>query len=531
MCTVLRNRKALGKDTFICYVDYKKAFDSVERNLLMYKLAHIGVTGSMYKAISSLYYNPRSRVILQNNSTEYFDCPVGVKQGDCLSPTLFAIFINDLANEMKNSETGIKLDIEDIAGNIETILINILLYADDIVIFAENEEDLQSLIYIVQVWCEKWRLEVNLSKTNVLHVRSKRKMQSKFLFLFNKRPVPYCKAYKYLGCFINEYLDYNYTAEVQSDSAGRALSSLITKMIKNNGFPYSVYDILYHSCICSISQYGSEVYGFENFDSYFKLHLRAARAFLGLPKNVASYGLISELSWLLPRYQSHIKMIQFFNRIMCTPSNRLLYKVYMWDRNLNESKQINTWSAEIKSILNEHNLAHIFEQQQIFPLKQTIIKLKTSMFEKQHKILETECKNKPKLRTFMLFKDFKTLPPHVGKPLTFVERRAMSKLRLGILPLRLETARYLRPILPENERVCYCNSGKIENEYYVLFECKMYNDLRRAWLNKLSIPENFDILPKNEKLKLVLNDPNNVRHTAQYTISIMDQRSLLNKVY
>ena len=153
------------------------------------------------------------------------------------------------------------------------------------------------------------------------------------------------------------------------------------------------------------------------------------------------------------------------------------------------------------------------------------------MFEKQHKILETECKNKPKLRTFMLFKDFKTLPPHVGKPLTFVERRAMSKLRLGILPLRLETARYLRPILPENERVCYCNSGKIENEYYVLFECKMYNDLRRAWLNKLSIPENFDILPKNEKLKLVLNDPNNVRHTAQYTISIMDQRSLLNKVY
>ena len=215
----------------------------------------------------------------------------------------------------------------------------------------------------------------------------KRKVQSKFLFLFNKRPVPYCKAYKYLGCFINEHLDYNYTAEVQADSAGRALSSLITKMIKNKGFPFSIYNILYQSCICSISQYGSEVYGFEKFDSAFKLHLRAARAFLGLPKNVTSVGLISELNWLLPRYQSHVKMIQFYNRILCTPSNRLLYRIYVWDRNLNESKQINTWSAEIKSILYEHNLAQIFDQNQIFPLKQTIMKLKTSMYEKQQQIL------------------------------------------------------------------------------------------------------------------------------------------------
>ena len=74
--------------------------------------------------------------------------------------------------------------------------------------------------------------------------------------------------------------------------------------------------------------------------------------------------------------------------------------------------QNNTWSAEIKSILTEHNLAHIFEQQLIFPLKQTIMKLKT-----------------------------------------FVERRSISKLRLGILPIRLETAKYLRPILPENEHM------------------------------------------------------------------------------
>ena len=139
---------------------------------------------------------------------------------------------------------------------------------------------------------------------------------------------------------------------------------------------------------------------------------------------------------------------------MCTPSNRLLYKIYVWDRNLNESNQINTWSSEVKSILNQHNLTHIFENQQIFSIKDVIYKLKASMREKQQDLIKTECENKPKLRTFLLFKDFQTLPPHVGKPLSFVERKTISKLRLGILPIRIETARYIRPILPEDQRLC-----------------------------------------------------------------------------
>ena len=130
----------------------------------------------MNKAISSLYSNPKSRVILNDYETDYFDCPIGVKQGDCLSPTLFAIFINDLANEVKNSGVGITLNIDG-ENSSEELLVNILLYADDIVLFAANEHDLQFVINIVETWCTKWRLEVNLSKTNILHVRSKRKQQ------------------------------------------------------------------------------------------------------------------------------------------------------------------------------------------------------------------------------------------------------------------------------------------------------------------------------------------------------------------
>ena len=258
LCTVLRNRKSLGLSTFLAFVDYKKAFDSVDRSLLLYKLSQIGVNGKFYSAISAMYLNPQSRVILNDHETDFFDCPIGVKQGDCISAILFAIFINDLAIEIKNSNIGIDLNEhlkndENINNDIDiSLFLNILLYADDIVLLAKNEIDLQFLLFTVEKWCRKWRLEVNLSKTNIMHVRPNRKQQSKYMFLFNQRPVEYCKSYKYLGITINEFLDYKYTSEVLADSAGRALSSIFTKLIKNGGFPYNVYTTLVECCVNSI---------------------------------------------------------------------------------------------------------------------------------------------------------------------------------------------------------------------------------------------------------------------------------------
>ena len=77
-------------------------------------------------------------------------------------------------------------------------ILNILIYCDDIRILAEKESDMQQLIFIVELWCTRWRLDVNLSKTNILHVRPVGTEQSKYIFLFIKSPVYYCEYYKYL---------------------------------------------------------------------------------------------------------------------------------------------------------------------------------------------------------------------------------------------------------------------------------------------------------------------------------------------
>ena len=115
-------------------------------------------------------------------------------------------------------------------------MINILLYCDDIVLLTENEEDLQFLLQIVERWCRRWQLDVNLTKTDILHVRKKRRDQSRFVFLFNNRPINYCSEYKYLGITINCHLDFNSTVNILTDSAGRALGSIVCKMIKKSRF-------------------------------------------------------------------------------------------------------------------------------------------------------------------------------------------------------------------------------------------------------------------------------------------------------
>ena len=234
----------------------------------------------------------------------------------------------------------------------------------------------------------------------------------------------------------------------------RALSSIITKMIKKGGFPFSLYSILYQACVLSVSQYAGEIFEFQNFYSHFKLHLRAIRAFLGLQKNVTSFGLVSEFDWLLQQHQSQLKMVQFLDRIFRLTNNRLVSKVYSWERYLNDSGLIYSWSSEVKEVLHTNDQGIIYDRQQIFPLKRIIAQLKDSMLKKQQAYVKAECESKPKLRTFLLFEDFATIPPHVGKPLTFVERRIISKIRLGILPLRVETAWYTRP---EHQRVCCCH--------------------------------------------------------------------------
>ena len=483
-----------------------------------------------------MYSNPRSKILLNEYETDFFDCPIGVKQGDNISATLFSIFINDLAEEIKETKIGIHLNEnvlnDSCKDSYNDLFLNILLYADDIVLMTANENDLQFLLNVVENWCKKWRLEVNLTKTNVMHVRNSRCTQSKFMFLFNYRTVNYCKSYKYLGTTLDEFLNFDKTAEAQAESAGRALGALITKTIKNGGLPYTIYSMLFECAVCSVSDYGAEIWGFDSKESTNKIHLRAARSFLGLPKNATSAGVLAEISWPEPVYRAQVRMIRQYFRILKMDNNRLTKQIYLWDKSFFETQNVQTWSSEVRSILLNHNLGHIFDPEVNFCAPSVVAKLKESMAIKQNIDLKARCLEKPKLRTYVTFNDFDATPSYITIPMSFICRKFLALTRLSNLSIRLETGRFERPRIDENLRFCpACSDGRsIENEIHVIFQCVIYDNLRAIWMRRLKIPVNFATLDSAGKLKLVLNEPQNVKITAQFIIDAFNIRSkIVNK--
>ncbi len=87
---------------FCAFVDFSKAFDYVVRDNLWYKIIQLGIRGKMFDIIKSIYNNVKTRVKYNNQLSDEFSCSLGVRQGECLSPFLFAIYVNDLEQELSN---------------------------------------------------------------------------------------------------------------------------------------------------------------------------------------------------------------------------------------------------------------------------------------------------------------------------------------------------------------------------------------------------------------------------------------------
>ena len=102
LSTVLRNRIQAKLSTFIAYIDFEKAFDWMDRNMLFYKLFNYNVDGKLCKAIEAIYNWTRCDIKVNSTFTGWFKTSRGVRQGDTLSPTLFNILINDLIDDVHN---------------------------------------------------------------------------------------------------------------------------------------------------------------------------------------------------------------------------------------------------------------------------------------------------------------------------------------------------------------------------------------------------------------------------------------------
>ena len=498
---IVRNRKQLRKDTFACFVDYSKAFDTVDRHCLWFKLLSLGIHGKMFHAIQSLYKSVQCCVKVNEHFTDWFPVQKGVKQGCVMSPTLFSIYVTDLATEINNLQAGV--DINDLN-------IGILLYADDIVLISDTENGLQSMLEKLNSWCQKWRLTVNEKKTKVMHFRSKTKTRSNFVFKCGENTIEYESSYKYLGFWFNEFLDMSRSIREITKSASCALGAVYTKYVHAGGMSYDVYTKLISSLVEPVLFYGAGIWGTRYHKEIDVVLNKACRYFLGTNKNASNIATRGDMGWDSCIVKQKLETVRLWCRLKHQAESRLSSKVHHWSLNIG-----NSWEKRMMSFIAELNLADVMLVDR--PVKSACIhrakqRLKQAEIESwKNKLMQNgNDQNGNKLRTYRTYKSQFQIEHYVKLNMSRDQRKVLAKFRSCNLPLEIEKGRYTRPKTPLNDRICkFCNSNTIEDEAHPLISCSFYDDIRyELFQYTVQMNPHFMNLTPDEKLIFIMQCPN-----------------------
>ena len=482
LSSIVRNQLDNGHSTYAAFLDLQKAFDWVNRDLMLYKVNNLGIDGKMYFAVKSLYNDTKSCISLNEYRSDWFQCVNGVRQGDTLSPTLFAIFINDLVEELNNMGLGMIINGRHICA---------LLYADDIVLISRDPNSLQKMLDFVYNWCNSWHLSINLQKSGVVHFRKPCMPKTDTVFKIGDNAIDIVDHYKYLGVIFDQYLNFNYNVDTLANSAGRALGSLISKYKLNKDMGIGTYTKFFDSCVAPILDYASGIWGFGRFEQCETIMNRAMRVYMGVHRFAPTLALQGDMGWLSCKTRRKLKIVQFWNHLVRLPRDRLTYKIFEYDYNRNS----HNWSSDAHEILDSLNLETNFDE--LVPCNIDYVKQK--LFESEQSHWKDNLTHKPKLRTYIRLKDNLKTANYVKTHLSGGERSVLAQIRCGILPLHIETGRFNNT--PLEERLCtMCNNDDIEDELHFIFDCDKYT-AERTQLFHLLRPRisDFDDLNNYDK--------------------------------
>ena len=159
----------MQRDVYVCFIDYVKAFDKVRHEPLIEMLEALNIDGKDIELVMNLYWDQQAAVRIDGVLSEYVNIERGVRQGCIMSPDLFSLYTEMIMRHIK-----------DLKGfNIGGVNINNLRYADDTVLIADTEENLQNMMNKTVEESEGKGLTINRRKS--------------FVMVFSKKPVtPVC---------------------------------------------------------------------------------------------------------------------------------------------------------------------------------------------------------------------------------------------------------------------------------------------------------------------------------------------------
>lgn len=222
---------SLDKKLYCTFVDFKSAFDTVWRSGLWQKVQKCNIKGKIFTVIYNMYQNIKTCIKKGNDFSGFFNCDVGVKQGENLSPFLFSLYLNDLEDFFIENNIDSLENIEHLCQESLLLYVKlfIILYADDTALLSETAEGLKRTLKCFEQYCDRWKLKVNTNKTKVV-IFSKRKSKEIQNFKIYGQNIEIIDSYSYLGIVFNYNGNFCTARKRLLDQAQKSLYALYRKI-------------------------------------------------------------------------------------------------------------------------------------------------------------------------------------------------------------------------------------------------------------------------------------------------------------
>ena len=477
LVSMIKHRMQCNKGkVYAVFIDYKKAFDYVDRNHVWKKLKELNVSTKMLLILKEMYKSVESCVRWNGELSESFQCLKGVKQGCILSPLLFSLLINDVANYVfEKGRHGLQIIPQ-------TREIFSLLFADDIVLLSSTPQGLQNQINNLAIKSKELGLEVNLEKTKIMVFRKGGFLGKREQWFYEGVKLDVVNQYKYLGYLITTKLSFEEVCDDISRKAKGKITDLFKTMWAIGNIDTNIFFQLFDCQIKPILLYGSEVWGGFASESIESAHLFALKRLLNVGEktpNTLVYGETGRYSINIDVTLSYIK---YWLKVMKLPISRfprqvlaLLYRTL--DQIDAKSKQ--NWLTKVRDCLKDNGFSDVWEAGEVYNEDAFLRILKNKLIETFKLNWMSKLRSSDRFATYRLFKTEFGQELYLDDLTIKKFRDCLIRFRIGINELGINKRFQISNVQSKNCPFC---ENSLEDEEHFLFVCHAYNSIRNKYL-------------------------------------------------
>ena len=241
---------------YTVFVDFQKAFDSVDRNIIWRLMHHYGFPQKFVTIIQQMYEDATCQVIHDGKLTEPFTVQTGVRQGCLLSPTIFLMVVDWI---MRQSTAGQRTGIQwTFTKQLED-----LDFADDISLLSQRQQDAQEKLCRVAEEAGKTGLQINTGKTEVMRVNNKQQDPLQL----HQESMKEVEKFVYLGSVVSKDGGSDEDIKSRINKARHAFNTLRT-IWKTTALSLRNKIRIFNTNVKSVLLYGSETWRVTNNNTH-----------------------------------------------------------------------------------------------------------------------------------------------------------------------------------------------------------------------------------------------------------------------